>query len=362
MLLLRPPLSDPGGARGRLPRSLQRGGRPQGPVGLRRRARSAIRSRRSRSSTRCPGSDALSFGMLGCDLHCGYCQNWFTSQSVRDPKAVAPPRDIPADELAELAVEYGAPRSSRRYNEPLITSEWAVDVFREARERGLRTAYVSNGNGTPQVLDYIRPWVDFYKVDLKSMDDKHYRELGGVLQNVLDTIQGIHERGIWLEVLTLVDPRFQRLGGRAAAGRRFRGVRVEGHSLARHGIPPRLQDGGPRRDSSRDAPARRGDRDGRGTALRLRRQSAGADREVGKHPLPGAAGRRSSSGSASASATTGSRRGRARAARPRFPDDGIRRSRVRRGLTGFRCRCSEAVRTISEAGLRFRVRAEYRLK
>jgi pyruvate formate lyase activating enzyme len=155
-----------------------------------------------------PGSDALSFGMLGCDLHCGYCQNWFTSQSIRDPQAVAPPRDVSPEGLAELAVECGAPTVVSTYNEPLITSEWAVAVFREAKQRGLSTGYVSNGNGTPQVLDYIRPWIDFYKVDLKSMDDKHYRELGGVLQNVLDTIQGIHDRGIWLEVLTLVIPGF----------------------------------------------------------------------------------------------------------------------------------------------------------
>ena len=155
-----------------------------------------------------PGSDALSFGMLGCDLHCGYCQNWFTSQSVRDPRAVAPPRDVSARELADLAIESGAPTVVSTYNEPLITSEWAVAVFQEARQRGLRTGYVSNGNGTPEVLDYIRPWIDFYKVDLKSMDDKHYRELGGVLQNVLDTIEGIHARGIWLEVLTLVIPGF----------------------------------------------------------------------------------------------------------------------------------------------------------
>ena len=155
-----------------------------------------------------PGTDALSFGMLGCDLHCAYCQNWFTSQSVRDPEAVGTPRDVSASELAELAVKSGAPSLVSTYNEPLITSEWAVEVFAQARARGLRTAYVSNGNGTPQVLDYIRPWVDFYKVDLKSMDDKHYRQLGGVLQNVLDTIVGIHERGIWLEVLTLVIPDF----------------------------------------------------------------------------------------------------------------------------------------------------------
>ncbi len=34
-----------------------------------------------------PGARALSFGMLGCDLHCSYCQNWFTSQALRDPRA-----------------------------------------------------------------------------------------------------------------------------------------------------------------------------------------------------------------------------------------------------------------------------------
>src|SRR5947209_3396164 len=31
-----------------------------------------------------PGSDALTFGMMGCDLHCRYCQNWLTSQALRD--------------------------------------------------------------------------------------------------------------------------------------------------------------------------------------------------------------------------------------------------------------------------------------
>ena len=155
-----------------------------------------------------PGSDAFSFGMLGCDLHCGYCQNWFTSQSIRDPKAVARPRDVSPEELVSLAEESGAPTVVSTYNEPLITSEWAVAVFQEAKRRDLFTAYVSNGNGTPQVLDYLRPWIDFYKVDLKSMDDKHYRELGGVLANVLDSIAAIHARGIWLEVLTLVIPGF----------------------------------------------------------------------------------------------------------------------------------------------------------
>jgi pyruvate formate lyase activating enzyme len=94
------------------------------------------------------------------------------------------------------------------YNEPLITSEWAVAVFQEARARGLVCSYVSNGNGTPEVLDYIQPWISLYKVDLKSFRDRHYRELGGTLDRVLWTIRSLHERGIWVEVVTLLVPGF----------------------------------------------------------------------------------------------------------------------------------------------------------
>jgi pyruvate formate lyase activating enzyme len=155
-----------------------------------------------------PGALAYSFGMLGCDLHCGYCQNWVTSQALRDPQAVAMPQTSSPRAMVEDAVELGARVLVSTYNEPLITSEWAVAVFKEARAAGLATAFVSNGNATPQVLEYLRPWVDFYKVDLKSFDDKHYRQLGGRLQPILDTIGRLHEMGIWLEIVTLLVPGF----------------------------------------------------------------------------------------------------------------------------------------------------------
>jgi pyruvate formate lyase activating enzyme len=155
-----------------------------------------------------PGSDALTFGMLGCDFHCGYCQNWVTSQMLRDPDAVAPPKFCTPAQLCDIAQREGAPVVASSYNEPLITSEWAVDVFKEARSRGLRCAYISNGNGTPQVLDFIRPHVDAYKVDLKAFNDKAYRQLGGVLENVLSTIKMLKERNFWVEIVTLVVPGF----------------------------------------------------------------------------------------------------------------------------------------------------------
>jgi pyruvate formate lyase activating enzyme len=155
-----------------------------------------------------PGELALSFGMLGCDYHCGYCQNWVTSQALRDPLATVPPSDVEPAELVRLAKQHGARVITSTYNEPLITSEWAVEVFREAKAAGLVCSYVSNGNGTPEVLDYLAPWVSMYKVDLKGFHDRHYRDLGGTLQPVLETIRGLKQRGIWVEVVTLVVPGF----------------------------------------------------------------------------------------------------------------------------------------------------------
>jgi pyruvate formate lyase activating enzyme len=155
-----------------------------------------------------PGTPALSFGMLGCDLHCAYCQNWVTSQALRDPEAVAPVRGVTAAELVTIAQRSGASTVASTYNEPLITAEWAVEVFRRAKANGFRTAFISNGNATPQVLAYLRPWLDLYKVDLKSFQDRNYRQLGGRLDRILDTIPRLVEMGFWLEVVTLVIPGF----------------------------------------------------------------------------------------------------------------------------------------------------------
>jgi pyruvate formate lyase activating enzyme len=167
-----------------------------------------------------PGALAYSFGMLGCDLHCSYCQNWVTSQALRDPDATAPPRDVAPSALVEDALRQGANIVVSTYNEPLITVEWAVEIFRLAREQGLVTGFVSNGNGTPRVLEYLRPHIDLYKVDLKSFDDRRYRELGGRLQPILDTIRWLHEAGVWVEVVTLLVPGFNdsdaELGGLTA--------------------------------------------------------------------------------------------------------------------------------------------------
>jgi len=153
-----------------------------------------------------PGAKALSFGMLGCDYHCGFCQNWVTSQALRDAAAAAPFEEVSAEEIVRLARRGGARIVTSTYNEPLITSEWSAAVFRLARAEGLLCSYVSNGNATEEALEYLRPFVSLYKVDLKGFRDRPYRDLGGTLERVLWTIRALHGMGIWVEVVTLVVP------------------------------------------------------------------------------------------------------------------------------------------------------------
>lgn len=158
-----------------------------------------------------PGSDTLTFGMLGCDFHCGYCQNWITSQALRDPEAdiaLGSIRRVTPDELVRHGLDMGASVVASSYNEPLITTEWAKAVFERAKAHGLKCAYVSNGNATPEALEQLRPYLTAYKIDLKSMQDRHYRQLGGVLQHVLDTIRWTHDLGLWVEIVTLIVPGF----------------------------------------------------------------------------------------------------------------------------------------------------------
>ncbi len=159
-----------------------------------------------------PGSDALSFGMLGCNFRCDYCQNWLTSQALRDP-AADPSRyggraysEIAPEQVVALALRHGARIVTSTYNEPLITSEWAAEIFRLAKAEGLKCTYVSNGFATPEVIEFLAPWLDAMKVDLKSMREATYRRLGGQLKAVLDTIRTLHRRGIWTEIVTLIVP------------------------------------------------------------------------------------------------------------------------------------------------------------
>src|SRR5690606_32884273 len=133
------------------------------------------------------------------------------SQAMRDPASDVSMqliREMNPHMLVEIAKKTNASTVVSSYNEPLITSEWAIEIFKLAKKNGLTCAYVSNGNNTDEVMEYISPYISAYKVDLKCMSDKNYRKLGGVLKHTLDGIKRAYDKGLWVEVVTLTIPGF----------------------------------------------------------------------------------------------------------------------------------------------------------
>ncbi len=155
-----------------------------------------------------PGSGALSFGMLGCNFHCSFCQNWTSSQTLRDRDALAGFQCCTADTIVAGSLKQNVASVVSTYNEPLITADWAMEVFERAHVHPLLCGFVSNGYATPEVLEFLRPVLDFCNVDLKCFSEEGYRCLGGKLKPVLDSIECMLTLGIWVEVVTLVVPGF----------------------------------------------------------------------------------------------------------------------------------------------------------
>ncbi|MFA6583072.1 MAG: AmmeMemoRadiSam system radical SAM enzyme [Elusimicrobiaceae bacterium] len=154
-----------------------------------------------------PNSKVLSYGMLGCNFSCSFCQNWEISQFLKGGAREPALDRVSAEEIISYAVNMKTPSIASTYNEPFITSEWSFDLFTLARKHGIRTVYVSNGFASERALSYIMPVLDACNVDLKSFNDETYRRImGGRLRPVLDTIETLWRGGKWVEVTTLVVP------------------------------------------------------------------------------------------------------------------------------------------------------------
>ena len=156
-----------------------------------------------------PSSSVLTFGMLGCNFHCEFCQNWVSSQVLRDQKVIPYSGMLQAvtpEQIVAYALQSGSKTIASSYNEPIISAEWAHDIFSLAKKNNLHTAMVSNGYATSEALEYLQPVMDGYKIDLKSMQEKKYREMGGELKHVLESITTAHKLGFWVEVVTLLIP------------------------------------------------------------------------------------------------------------------------------------------------------------
>lgn len=153
-----------------------------------------------------PGSRSYSIATVGCNLKCRFCQNADISQMPVDQGQVRG-EDMSPGRIVEEAVKSQSETISYTYTEPTIYFELALDTARLAVSKGLRNIFVSNGYMTEACIEEISPDLHGANIDLKSFNDKYYREeCGAKLQPVLDTLETMKKNGIWLEVTTLLVP------------------------------------------------------------------------------------------------------------------------------------------------------------
>jgi len=151
-----------------------------------------------------PGTNILSMGSYGCNMHCDFCQNYNISQ--RTPSSyhtTTEPENIVRDAqsaLNNIGIAF-------TYNEPVVWFEYIRDVATKAKRKGLRTVMVSNGFVNKEPLDEIISFTDAFNIDLKAFNDDFYRKLTGAeLEPVKGALKQIGKSSRHLEITTLVIP------------------------------------------------------------------------------------------------------------------------------------------------------------
>jgi len=152
-----------------------------------------------------PGSTILSFGTAGCNLGCKFCQNWDMSKARLAEKASA---DVTPEQVVDLAVAQGSPSVAMTYNDPVIWAEFAIDIARAARRRGVKSVLVTAGYVTAEARPELFAEVDAANVDLKAFTEDFYHKITFAhLQPVLETLKWLHdETDVWVELTNLMIP------------------------------------------------------------------------------------------------------------------------------------------------------------
>lgn len=154
-----------------------------------------------------PGTASYSIAAAGCNFQCDFCQNWQISQVSEAEKLGVRSRKTAPEEVVREALRSGSRSISYTYTEPTVFFEFAYDVARQAKEKGLANVFVTNGYMTGEMLDLTAPFLDAANVDLKSFRDDFYRRVcKGKLDPVLRSIEKMKQLGVWVEVTTLIVP------------------------------------------------------------------------------------------------------------------------------------------------------------
>ena len=151
-----------------------------------------------------PGTCAYSFGTVGCNLFCQFCQNWHISRA--DPEEMQYGVSYLSPEKAvQQAKKSSCPSVAYTYNEPFVWYEWVYDTAKLMKKNGVKNVLVTNGYVEEAPLRSLLPFIDAANVDLKG-DSQFYKEMCLVSHReaVLRTCKIMKELGVHIEVTNLI--------------------------------------------------------------------------------------------------------------------------------------------------------------
>lgn len=155
-----------------------------------------------------PGTWTFSIGTYGCNLACSFCQNYHLSRDYYDDEKTRDATFYTPEKIVELAKNEDCKSVAFTYNEPLIWSEYAIDISKVAKEKELATVLVSNGYISIEAARDLYPWIDAANIDMKGFSEEFYSEMtGGKLAPVLEAMKYFASLGKHLEITNLVIPK-----------------------------------------------------------------------------------------------------------------------------------------------------------
>ncbi len=150
-----------------------------------------------------PTSAVLSFGTLGCNMGCQFCQNCETTKVKSDPQNFNKTSPV---EIVQIAKKYNCKSVAFTYNDPIIFFEYALDCAKLCRQNCIKTVAVTSGYINPEPAKEFFALMDAANIDLKAFSQRFYgKNCLAKLQPVLDTIKyAANETDCHIELTTML--------------------------------------------------------------------------------------------------------------------------------------------------------------